>query len=123
MAGFDARALIEPSRTRPCRQIRYVHDDGKGHAVSEIEECVGPVQAVAYRGGSVEDVLDAVVGCLGKDLTVFTFIAVLFEAFKVPVRTLREVEDWERIGGPGGRSTGEVTSMLRPWIEGFGSMS
>jgi hypothetical protein len=86
--------------------------------MSEIENCASVVRNAAQDGLATELILDRIIGCLGEQMGPFTFTAVLWEAFGIPVRTLRDVESWDKASEGGDMTTSEVVSILRPWIEG-----
>lgn len=53
---------------------------------------------------------------LGSALTPFTFIAVLREAFSLPVLLLRSVENWKGASTSGEMSTAEAVSLIANWL-------
>jgi hypothetical protein len=87
--------------------------------MSYVDKCAAVAQASAMSGKDVERILDEVLSCLGATAKPFTFIAVLREAFGVPIRTLRDVENWHRLNSGGDMTTSEVVAILFPFITQF----
>lgn len=88
----------------------------KVHPMSIVEQCASAARVAALQGAGVEEILEQIVMCLGESLRPIAFIAVLREAFGVPVQTLRDLENWERLHASGDMTTPEVVALLRPWI-------
>lgn len=66
------------------------------------EDAVARVRVLASRGMPEEALLEHVVSSLGRELSPLTFIAVLREAFDIPLLVLRDrAEGWEGLGQPG----------------------
>ncbi len=84
--------------------------------MTRVDECVAKLTASAGEIESVELLLDEIICCLADQLTPFTFMAVLFEVFEVPVRELHLAAGWEGIGSGGTRPTDEVVEVLEPWV-------
>lgn len=87
--------------------------------MSMVEKCASAARATALSGADVVKIIEGIISCLGETVTPFTFIAVLREAFEIPVQTLRGVENWDRLHPQGDMATPEVVSTIGPWITRF----
>lgn len=66
------------------------------------ENAVARVRALASRGMPEDALLEHVVSSLGRELSPLSFMAVLREAFDIPLLVLRDrAEGWEGLGQPG----------------------
>lgn len=84
------------------------------------EDAVVRVRALAARRISVDGLLEHIASSLGRELSPLTLMAVLKEAFGVPLPILRDgVEGWIGLGRPGCETaTDEVAKVLHPYIYG-----
>lgn len=82
------------------------------------EDAVQRIRVLADRGLQEEDLIEHVASSLGRELSPLTFIAVLGEAFGIPLMVLRDrAEGWIGLDQPGcTTSTGEVAAVLRDYI-------
>lgn len=85
-----------------------------------VEDAVVRVRALAARGVPVDGLLEHIASSLGRELSPLTLMAVLMEAFGVPLSILRDgVEGWKGLGRPGcDAATDEVAKVLHPYIYG-----
>lgn len=86
------------------------------------EDAVVRVRTLAARGMPVDGLLEHIVSSLGRELSPLALMAVLMEAFGVPLVVLREaVEGWIGLERPGWETpTDEVAKALRPYIYSSG---
>jgi hypothetical protein len=93
---------------------------------ARVETAANRLRYLAQEGLSSEQLLEHAVSSLGDELTPFTFIACLREAFGVPLFVLRDkVECWAGLGLPGcDVPTSAVVEALEPFVAAFrGSQS
>ena len=85
------------------------------------EITVSRLRDLALRGAGVEEVLEHIVSGLGPELSPLTLMAVLMEAFGIPLEVLRDgVEGWERIDREEcDIPTEVVVGVLAPYVSRF----
>lgn len=92
----------------------------KVRRVFSLEESVAATKADASTGVNVLRVMEDLIAALADDFTPFRFIYILREAFDVPVRNLKEILAWDRIG-EGSIPTATAVELVRPWLVAAGA--
>jgi hypothetical protein len=84
--------------------------------MSSQEDVVRQLQKLATEGESPARIVGWLHQELGENVTAFSLIHHLFLAFKVPLSSLREVEDWSGLGRGGKLSDHELNDLLRDLV-------
>lgn len=80
--------------------------------MSSQEDVARELRKFAAEGKSPAQIIGWLQEALGESATVFSIMHHLFLAFKVPVSSLRDVEDWSGLGRGGKLSDDELNNLL-----------
>ena len=84
--------------------------------MSRPDDVVQRLRAQAAEGKSPAQILAWLYEELGEGVTMFSLMHHLFLAFKIPVSSLRDVENWSGFGRSGTLSDDELNNLLGPLI-------